>query len=167
MVYSSCEALVVKPSCHALGRTKTVQTPLHINGIRVEVEALGNGRELWLRCEGCRLPQGCRVSVVPSTAEDDKFSLTARCVSRVKRSGISALPSLSGDQRKLAAHIKDPKTHKRLKRTLFNQTKQDTVGIFEEILFFQATYNTKANTQFTYLLPVGFENSHPVLFSWI
>ena len=38
-----------------------------------------------------------------------------------------------------------PKTHKRLKRMLFNQTKQDNIRIFEEILFFKATYNTKTN----------------------
>ena len=49
-----------------------------------------------------------------------------------------------------------PKTHKRLK-TLFNQTKQDRVRIFEEILYFKATsYNTKTSKQFTYLLPIGF-----------
>ena len=36
------------------------------------------------------------------------------------------------------------------------QTKQDRMRIFEEILFFKATYGTKTNKQFTYLLSVGF-----------
>ena len=40
---------------------------------------------------------------------------------------------------------RDPKTRKRLKRTLFNQTKRDRMPIFEEILFFKATYSTKTN----------------------
>ena len=39
----------------------------------------------------------------------------------------------------------DPETHKGLKRTVFNQTKQDRMRIFEEILFFKATYNAKTN----------------------
>ena len=39
---------------------------------------------------------------------------------------------------------------------LFNQTKQDRMRIFEELLFFKGTYNTKANKQISYLLPVGF-----------
>ena len=45
------------------------------------------------------------------------------------------------------------KTHKkRSNRTLLNQTKQDRVRIFEGILFFKATNNTKT----TKLLPAGF-----------
>ena len=39
----------------------------------------------------------------------------------------------------------EPKTHRRLKRTLFNRTKQDRKRIFEQILFFKAIYNTKTN----------------------
>ena len=46
------------------------------------------------------------------------------------------------------------KTHKRFERTLFYWTRQH-VRIFEEILFFEAAYNTKINNQYTYLLPVG------------
>ena len=45
------------------------------------------------------------------------------------------------------------KTHKGLNRTLFNQTKQDRLEIFERILFLKATNNTKTNKQ---LLPIGF-----------
>ena len=37
------------------------------------------------------------------------------------------------------------KTHKRLNRMLFNQTKQDGMQIVEGILFFKATDNTKTN----------------------
>ena len=40
---------------------------------------------------------------------------------------------------------KDPETHKRLKRTLFNQTKQDQMRFFKKILFFKATNNAKTN----------------------
>ena len=84
--------------------------------------------------------------------------------------------------------VKHPTRDKRLKRTLFNQRKQDRMGIFEEILFFKATNNTKTNKSLTFLLPVAFlwedegtlicivcsfenegflENPHPVLFCLI
>ena len=46
------------------------------------------------------------------------------------------------------------KTHKCLKRMLFNQTKRDRIQIVEGILMFKATNDTKR--QITYLLPVGF-----------
>ena len=46
------------------------------------------------------------------------------------------------------------KAHKRLNRTLFNQT-EDRMQTLEGILFFSATDNTK-NTQITELLPFGF-----------
>ena len=43
-------------------------------------------------------------------------------------------------------------THKRLKRTLFDRTKQEKYKrILEEVLSFQATYNIKTNNQFTYV----------------
>ena len=38
---------------------------------------------------------------------------------------------------------KDPKAHRRLLGMIFNQTKQDRMRIFEEILFLKATDNTK------------------------
>ena len=41
--------------------------------------------------------------------------------------------------------FKDPKTHRRLKGMLFNETKPDRMRIFKEILFFKATNNTKTN----------------------
>ena len=37
-----------------------------------------------------------------------------------------------------------------LKRMLFNQTKEDRMQIFEEILFFKATYSTKTNKSFIF-----------------
>ena len=40
---------------------------------------------------------------------------------------------------------KVPRTHKRLRRMLFNQTKEDKMWILKEILFFKATNNTKTN----------------------
>ena len=46
------------------------------------------------------------------------------------------------------------KAHKRLNRMLFNQTKQDKMRIFEEILFFIATNNTK-------------QTNHLVAASWV
>ena len=42
---------------------------------------------------------------------------------------------------------KDLKTQEKLKRTLFTQTKQDRMRIFEEILF-KTMYNTKAKNSF-------------------
>ena len=47
------------------------------------------------------------------------------------------------------------KTHRRLKRTIFNQTKRDRMRIFEEILFFKATDNTKTNKSVIFLSPAG------------
>ena len=43
-------------------------------------------------------------------------------------------------------YVKDPKTHNRLKRTLFNQTKQCRMRIFEEILWFQSCIHTYIHT---------------------
>ena len=43
------------------------------------------------------------------------------------------------------------KTHERLERTLFNQTKQNRMRMFEEI-----PYEQYENKQITYLSPVGF-----------
>ena len=43
-----------------------------------------------------------------------------------------------------------------LERTLFSQTKQDRTRIFEEILFFKATKNTKTNESLTFLSLMGF-----------
>ena len=51
---------------------------------------------------------------------------------------------------------KDPKTHKRIKRMLFNQAKQDRKQIFKEMLFFKAINNTKTNKSLIFLSPVGF-----------
>ena len=48
------------------------------------------------------------------------------------------------------------KTHKRLKRVLFNQTKQDRMQIFKEIPFFKAMNNAKTNKLLMFLSPVGF-----------
>ena len=43
------------------------------------------------------------------------------------------------------------------KNAFWLDKKQDSMHIFEEILFFKATYNTKKkNQQFTDLLPVAF-----------
>ena len=39
---------------------------------------------------------------------------------------------------------------------LFNQTKQDRMQIFEEILFFKVTNNTKTNKSLIFLSPGGF-----------
>ena len=71
----------------------------------------------------------------------------------------------------LAASVqkKKIKTYKRLKRTLFNWTRQrkeekkkeeeeeeeKKKRNFEEVLYFEAMYNTQINNQFIYLLPVG------------
>ena len=60
---------------------------------------------------------------------------------------------------------KDPKTYRRFKRTLFNQTKPDRMRIFEEILFFKAenttiennnNNNKQTNKSLILLSPVGF-----------
>ena len=63
--------------------------------------------------------------------------------------------------------VKDPKTHRRLENKQTNKKQQqrflikkkktrDRRQIFEEILFFKATYRTKTNKQMICLLPVGF-----------
>ena len=46
----------------------------------------------------------------------------------------------------LPAYWKKSKTHKRFNRTLFNQTKQDRMQIFEGILFFKATNNSSVTS---------------------
>ena len=56
----------------------------------------------------------------------------------------------------LAYDIPIPKTNKRLKRMLFNQTKQDRMQRFEELLFFKAKNNAKTNKSLIFLSPVGF-----------
>ena len=53
-------------------------------------------------------------------------------------------------------YITVSKSHKRLKRTLINQIKQDRVRVFEEILFLKATNDTKTNKSLIFLSAVGF-----------
>ena len=52
----------------------------------------------------------------------------------------------------------DPKTHKKLKRTYFNQTKQDRMRFFlrKSSCSKLHTIQKQTNKQFTFLLPVGF-----------
>ena len=49
---------------------------------------------------------------------------------------------LTSDVNKFPSYLK---THKMLRRTLFNQTKPDRIRFFDEMLFFKAAYYTKTN----------------------
>ena len=49
------------------------------------------------------------------------------------------------------------KNTQNVKKNAFSLEKtRKNMRIFEEVLFFKATYNTKTNKQFNYLLPVEF-----------
>ena len=64
------------------------------------------------------------------------------------------IPSFKAPRHKDEQQQHDPKTHKRLKRTLCNQTKQDRMPVFEEILFFKTTNNRRTNKSLIFLSPV-------------